>query len=34
MGTALFSAGVVVYELVTEKRNLEQEFFAMLEQST
>ncbi len=34
VGTALFSAGVVVYELVTEKRNLEQEFFAMLEQST
>ncbi len=34
VGTALFSAGVVVYELGTEKRNLEQEFFAMLDQST
>jgi ABC-type uncharacterized transport system ATPase subunit len=34
VGTALFSAGVVVYGLVTERRKLEQEFFAMLERST
>ena len=34
VGTALFGAGVVVSELVSENRDLEQEFFAMLEQST
>ena len=34
VGAALFGAGVVVYELVTERRDLEQEFFAMLEEST
>ena len=33
MGAALFNAGIVVHELVTERRDLEQEFFAMLEAS-
>ena len=33
VGAALFSAGVVVYELITERRDLEQEFFSMLEAS-
>jgi ABC-2 type transport system ATP-binding protein len=34
VGAALYGAGVVVFELVTERRDLEQEFFAMLEEST
>ncbi len=33
VGAALFGAGVVVYELITERRDLEQEFFSMLEAS-
>jgi hypothetical protein len=33
VGAALFNAGIVVQELVTERRDLEQEFFAMLEAS-
>jgi ABC-2 type transport system ATP-binding protein len=33
VGAALFNAGIVVHELVTERRDLEQEFFAMLEAS-
>ncbi len=33
VGAALFAAGVVVYELTTERRDLEQEFFSMLEGS-
>ena len=31
VGAALFGAGVVVHELITERRDLEQEFFSMLE---
>jgi ABC-2 type transport system ATP-binding protein len=31
VGAALFSAGVVVNELITERRDLEEEFFSMLE---
>ena len=30
VGTALFGAGIVVYELIAERRDLEQEFFSML----
>ena len=33
VGAALFSSGIVVDELVTERRDLEQEFFSMLEGS-
>jgi ABC-2 type transport system ATP-binding protein len=33
VGSALFSSGIVVDELVTERRDLEQEFFSMLEGS-
>ena len=33
IGSALFSAGVAVDELITERRDLEQEFFSMLEGS-
>ena len=33
VGAALFNAGLVVNELVTERRDLEQEFFSMLESS-
>jgi ABC-2 type transport system ATP-binding protein len=33
VGAALFDAGLVVNELVTERRDLEQEFFSMLESS-
>ena len=33
VGAALFDAGIVVHELVTERRDLEHEFFAMLEAS-
>jgi ABC-2 type transport system ATP-binding protein len=33
VGSALFSRGIVVDELVTERRDLEQEFFSMLEGS-
>ncbi|HJY46336.1 MAG TPA: ATP-binding cassette domain-containing protein [Propionibacteriaceae bacterium] len=33
VGSALFSAGIVVDELITERRDLEQEFFSMLEGS-
>ena len=33
VGAALFNAGIVVHELITERRDLEQEFFAMLEAS-
>jgi ABC-2 type transport system ATP-binding protein len=31
VGSALFSAGIAVDELITERRDLEQEFFSMLE---
>jgi ABC-2 type transport system ATP-binding protein len=33
VGAALFSSGIVVDELITERRDLEQEFFSMLEGS-
>jgi ABC-2 type transport system ATP-binding protein len=33
VGSALFSAGIAVDELITERRDLEQEFFSMLEGS-
>jgi ABC-2 type transport system ATP-binding protein len=33
VGAALFNAGLVVNELITERRDLEQEFFSMLESS-
>jgi ABC-2 type transport system ATP-binding protein len=33
VGSALYSSGIVVDELVTERRDLEQEFFSMLEGS-
>jgi hypothetical protein len=33
VGSALFSFGIAVDELSTERRDLEQEFFAMLEGS-
>jgi ABC-2 type transport system ATP-binding protein len=33
VGSVLFSSGIVVDELVTERRDLEQEFFSMLEGS-
>jgi ABC-2 type transport system ATP-binding protein len=33
VGAALFDAGLVVNELVAERRDLEQEFFSMLESS-
>ena len=33
VGAALFNAGLVVQELITERRELEQEFFSMLESS-
>jgi ABC-2 type transport system ATP-binding protein len=33
VGSALFSSGIAVDELVTERRDLEQEFFSMLEDS-
>ena len=33
VGSALFGSGIVVDELVTERRDLEQEFFSMLEGS-
>jgi ABC-2 type transport system ATP-binding protein len=33
VGAALFNAGIVVNELLTERRDLEQEFFSMLESS-
>jgi hypothetical protein len=31
VGSALFSAGIAVDELIIERRDLEQEFFSMLE---
>jgi len=33
VGSALFSSGIAVDELITERRDLEQEFFSMLEGS-
>jgi len=33
VGSVLFSSGVTVDELITERRDLEQEFFSMLEGS-
>ncbi|MFZ1117921.1 MAG: ATP-binding cassette domain-containing protein, partial [Propionibacteriaceae bacterium] len=33
VGSALFGSGIVIDELVTERRDLEQEFFSMLESS-
>jgi hypothetical protein len=33
VGSVLFGSGVVVDELTTERRDLEQEFFSMLERS-
>jgi hypothetical protein len=33
VGSVLFGSGIVVDELVTERRDLEQEFFSMLEGS-
>jgi hypothetical protein len=33
VGSVLFSSGIAVDELITERRDLEQEFFSMLERS-
>jgi hypothetical protein len=33
VGSVLFSSGITVEELITERRDLEQEFFSMLEGS-
>jgi hypothetical protein len=33
IGAVLFNSGIVVDELITERRDLEQEFFSMLESS-